>query len=106
MIYASEPFICRLPGGKTSKQVTTVFKEGPRVLSICCDNSCGALRELFRSDIRAALVFGHDTIDVTGRVFGVGDTVTVPAKMSALTEGIEWVNFGFPTVSEFLRNKD
>lgn len=77
MIYSPRPF--------NNKSVCTKFVNGSKELSICCDDSCGVLKELTRSDI---MLFTAEEGDVTEKVFGSG---TVHASIENFAEAFEWL---------------
>ena len=60
--------------GGGSKQANVVFDNGPKMVSLSIDNSCGMMTHMARADIR--LLFSHPVEggvqDVTSEVFGGG----------------------------------
>jgi hypothetical protein len=81
MIFAHDPLI--LTNGK---QVNVIFQNGDKLISICCDDSCGQLRKLSRSDLR--LVDGDN--DVTDCIFDNPDLVV--ANLDNFARAFAWLN--------------
>jgi hypothetical protein len=68
------------------------FDRGDKTVSLCCDNSAGAMGpELRRSDIRLLIRESGRVVDVTSNVFGGGEEDVVPATISAMEEALRWL---------------
>ena len=89
MISASEPLKSYNSEGVLVMQVNTTFRNGAKIVSLCCDNSVGRMgHELKRSDIRC-IVEGKD---ITSDVFGVGEYAVVAANMKTMQQAMNWLN--------------
>ncbi len=83
-----------------SKHANVVFDNGPKMISLSCDNSCGRLTTLSRSDIRLLI---HNSLsgkveDVTNNVFGGEQGSTVRADIDTMEQAMKWLrrtNWGF-----------
>ena len=79
MIYAPRPF--------NTRAVCFKIEKGLKQISICCDDSCGALKDLARSDIRC--YWGGD---VTSDVFNAEEFGgTVRATVETLKMALAWL---------------
>lgn len=84
-VYAHPPNV-----GPHGTSVNVVLSNGDRKVSVCCDDSCGALSRLSRSDLR--LLDGDN--DVTGKVLGEEADANCAAYGEALKKALEWVLAG------------
>lgn len=80
MIYAKRPI------NLSTVNVKIVGNDGKEV-SIACDDSCGAFKDLSRSDIRCF----QDDLDVTFPIFGED---TVVATIENLQTALDWLKKG------------
>lgn len=86
MIYSCNP---RVDLKTNSKQVCTKFVKGDKEISLSCDNSCGVLEDLERSDIRC--YNNAENIDVTNNVFPKNGGV-VSATIENFDIAWKWLN--------------
>ena len=79
-------------GGK-AQHANVVFDNGPKMISLSCDNSGGMLTTLSRSDLR--LLFTHPleggVEDVTSSVFGGEDSDIVRGTVENMDIGMKWL---------------
>jgi hypothetical protein len=61
-------------------------------ISIACDDSCGAMKDLGRSSLR---VYSSSGDDYTGAVFNVPDLATVDATIENLEQAIAFCKGGW-----------
>jgi hypothetical protein len=80
--------ITTLPSGKIAQAVNTVIQCGGRKVSIACDDSCGAMENLYRSDILCLLQTAHGDEDVTAMILGDEDIWHTNKYME---KALEWV---------------
>ena len=84
-VYAHPPLI-----GKDGTSVNVTLSHNDRKISLCCDDSCGKLDRLARSDLR--LLNGKE--DVTALVMGVDKEDICPAFGDDLKKALEWLLAG------------
>lgn len=61
-------------------------------ISVSCDDSCGAMGDLARSNLR---VYSSSGDDYTGTVFGVAEGGYVDATLETLEQAIAWCKEGW-----------
>ena len=76
-----------------AKHANVVFDNGPKMISLSCDNSGGQLTTLSRSDIRLLI---HDSLsgsveDVTNDVFGGEKGSIVRADLDTMEQAMKWL---------------
>jgi hypothetical protein len=76
-----------------SKHVNVVFDNGPKMVSLSLDNSCGRMTTMARSDIR--LLFSDPleggVLDVTSKVFGGNDSDIVRGTIENMEKAMKWL---------------
>jgi hypothetical protein len=76
-----------------SKHANVVFDNGPRMVSLSVDNSCGKMSVMARSDIR--LLFSDPleggVEDVTSQVFGGGESDIVRGTIENMDRAMKWL---------------
>jgi|TARA_A100001515_G_C4499315_1_gene186106 hypothetical protein len=79
--------------GGGSKQANVVFDNGPKMVSLSIDNSCGMMTHMARADIR--LLFSHPVEggvqDVTSEVFGGGKSDIVRGTIQNMDKAMKWL---------------
>ena len=79
--------------GDKSQRANVVFDNGPKMISLCLDNSCGMMSTMARADIR--LLFSDPleggVKDVTSSVFGGGVEDIVRGTIENMDEAMKWV---------------
>ena len=79
--------------GGGSKQANVVFDNGPKMVSLSIDNSCGMMTHMARADIR--LLFSHPVDggvhDVTSEVFGGGKSDIVRGTIQNMDKAMKWL---------------
>ena len=76
-----------------TQHANVVFDNGPKMISLSCDNSCGRLTTLSRSDIRLLI---HNSLsgkveDVTNDVFGGEQGSTIRADIDTMEKAMKWL---------------
>lgn len=80
------------------KQANFTIHNGAKMLSVCVDNSAGAMTHMARADIR--LLFSNNTAgiegrpsveDVTGQVFNVSEAATVHGSVQNMAKAMNWL---------------
>lgn len=76
-----------------SQQANVVFDNGPKMVSLNVDNSCGKMTHMARSDIR--LLFScpleGGVTDVTNQVFGGDDGSIVRGTIQNMDKAMKWL---------------
>jgi ethanolamine utilization protein EutA (predicted chaperonin) len=76
-----------------AKHTNVVFDNGPKMISLNCDNSGGRLTTQSRSDLR--LLFTHPldggVVDVTSQVFGGEEEDVVRATLDSMERAMKWL---------------
>ena len=76
-----------------SKQANVVFDNGPKMISLSVDNSCGKMTHMSRADIR--LLFSDPleggVEDVTSQVFGGGESDIVRGTIENMDRAMKWL---------------
>tara|TARA_R110002072_G_scaffold81835_1_gene187036 strand:- start:247 stop:546 length:300 start_codon:yes stop_codon:yes gene_type:complete len=80
-----------LSGG--TRQANIVFDNGPKMVSLCVDNSGGRMTAMARADIR--LLFSDPleggVEDVTSQVFGGGEADIVRGTIENMERAMKWL---------------
>ncbi len=76
-----------------AKHTNVVFDNGPKMISLNCDNSGGRLTTLSRSDLRLLISHPLDggVEDVTSQVFGGGEEDVVRATLDSMEQAMKWL---------------
>tara|TARA_A100001515_G_scaffold21930_1_gene16649 strand:- start:205 stop:540 length:336 start_codon:yes stop_codon:yes gene_type:complete len=81
-----------------SKHANFVIHNGPKMISVSVDNSCGRMSHMARSDIR--LLFSNNTAgiegrpaveDVTNSVFGGDESSIVSGTVENMDKAMNWL---------------
>ena len=76
-----------------SKQANVVFDNGPKMVSLNVDNSCGRMNHMARADIR--LLFSDPleggVEDVTSKVFGGSEHDVVRGTIKNMDMAMKWL---------------
>ena len=79
--------------GENAQHANVVFDNGPKMLSLSLDNSCGAMTTMARADIR--LLFSDPleggVEDVTSSVFGGKDHDIVRGTIENMDAAMKWL---------------
>ncbi len=83
-----------------SKHANVVFDNGPRMVSLSLDNSCGKMSAMARADIRLLLTdpLEGGVKDVTSEVFGGRESDIVRGTIENMDRAMKWlcrVSWGF-----------
>ena len=83
-----------------AKHVNVVFDNGPKMVSLSCDNSSGRMTTMSRSDIRLLVSdpLEGGVEDVTSKVFGGNEEDIVRASIETMEIAMKWlrrVSWGF-----------
>jgi hypothetical protein len=92
-IYTRIPLSTPMSDGTTAHTVNVCIRNGDKLISIGCDNSCGGLKKLSRSDIvlfRGLRSDGLGTIECTDEVFPPEEVTS--ASLENLNKAMEWLN--------------
>jgi hypothetical protein len=76
-----------------SRHANVVFDNGPKMVSLSIDNSCGKMSVMARADIR--LLFSDPLRggieDVTNQVFGGGEADIVRGTIENMDKAMKWL---------------
>jgi hypothetical protein len=79
--------------GENAQHANVVFDNGPKMLSLSLDNSCGAMTTMARADIR--LLFSDPleggVEDVTSSVFGGKSEDIVRGTIENMDSAMKWL---------------
>ena len=87
MIQAHNPMIIG-----DSKNVAVTFQNGPKIISLSLDNSCGRMKMLRRGSILLMIEDGTGNSDVTAQVFEeAADGHAVRASLGNFERAMNWL---------------